>query len=45
MPGDINSADGYRWQALILGAGPVGLLGALALALRGFETYVYSRVR
>jgi threonine dehydrogenase-like Zn-dependent dehydrogenase len=43
VPGDLNRADGYRWQALVLGAGPVGLLGALALALRGFETYVYSR--
>ena len=30
-------------RALVLGAGPVGLLGALALLERGFDTYVYSR--
>jgi glucose 1-dehydrogenase len=29
--------------ALVLGAGPVGLLGALALLVRGFQTWVYSR--
>jgi glucose 1-dehydrogenase len=28
--------------ALVLGAGPVGLLGAMALRVRGFETWVYS---
>ncbi len=27
----------------MLGAGPVGLLGAMALRARGFETIVYSR--
>lgn len=30
-------------RALVLGAGPVGLLGAMALAADGFETFVYSR--
>lgn len=30
-------------RAVVLGAGPVGLLGAMALVLRGFNTYVYSR--
>jgi len=30
-------------NALVLGAGPVGLLGALALRLRGYKTFVYSR--
>ena len=29
--------------AVVLGAGPVGLLGAMALVLRGFDTTVYSR--
>ena len=29
-------------RAVVLGAGPVGLLGALALVVRGFETWVYS---
>src|SRR4029079_2328990 len=35
--------DGYRHRALVLGAGPVGLLGAMALLQAGFDTYVYSR--
>jgi glucose 1-dehydrogenase len=30
-------------NAVVLGAGPVGLLGAMALILAGFKTYVYSR--
>ncbi len=30
-------------RAVVLGAGPVGLLGAMALARSGFATYVYSR--
>ncbi len=34
---------GYRHQAVVLGAGPVGLLGAMALVAQGFETVVYSR--
>ncbi len=34
----------YCHKALILGAGPVGLLGAMKCVLEGFETYVYSRV-
>lgn len=29
-------------RAVILGAGPVGLLGAMALVVRGFQTWVYS---
>jgi threonine dehydrogenase-like Zn-dependent dehydrogenase len=29
-------------RAVVLGAGPVGLLGAMALLVRGFETWVYS---
>ena len=29
--------------AVVLGAGPVGLLGAMALGNAGFRTYVYSR--
>ncbi len=37
-----------RWKpamrrAVVLGAGPVGLLGAMALRNAGFETYIYSR--
>jgi threonine dehydrogenase-like Zn-dependent dehydrogenase len=34
--------DGHGAKALVLGAGPVGLLGAMALIVRGFETWVYS---
>jgi glucose 1-dehydrogenase len=34
---------GEGLSALVLGAGPVGLLGAMALAVAGFNTYVYSR--
>jgi threonine dehydrogenase-like Zn-dependent dehydrogenase len=30
-------------RAVVLGAGPVGLLGAMALAANGFKTWVYSR--
>jgi threonine dehydrogenase-like Zn-dependent dehydrogenase len=30
-------------RAVVIGAGPVGLLGAMALANAGFETTVYSR--
>lgn len=30
-------------RALVLGAGPVGLLGAMALRRAGFDTWVYSR--
>lgn len=33
----------YCHRAVVLGAGPVGLLGAMALLSHGFETFVYSR--
>jgi threonine dehydrogenase-like Zn-dependent dehydrogenase len=36
---------GQGLKALVLGAGPVGLLGAMLLITAGFETYVYSRAR
>ncbi len=29
--------------AVVLGAGPIGILGAMALIVNGFKTYVYSR--
>jgi threonine dehydrogenase-like Zn-dependent dehydrogenase len=35
--------DGGPQRAVVLGAGPVGLLGAMVLVNAGFETYVYSR--
>jgi glucose 1-dehydrogenase len=34
---------GKGLSALVLGIGPVGLLGAMVLASAGFTTYVYSR--
>jgi glucose 1-dehydrogenase len=34
---------GHGLSALVLGVGPVGLLGAMAMATAGFTTYVYSR--
>ena len=34
---------GSGLSALVLGIGPVGLLGAMTLAVAGFTTYVYSR--
>jgi threonine dehydrogenase-like Zn-dependent dehydrogenase len=30
-------------NAVVLGAGPVGILGAMALSVSGFKTWVYSR--
>jgi threonine dehydrogenase-like Zn-dependent dehydrogenase len=30
-------------KAVVLGAGPVGLLGAMALITRGYETFVFAR--
>ncbi len=38
-----EKARAHCHRALVLGAGPVGLLGAMALAGNGFETHVYSR--
>jgi threonine dehydrogenase-like Zn-dependent dehydrogenase len=36
-------AHGHCRRALVLGAGPVGLLGAMALRAHDFETIVYAR--
>jgi len=38
----INPADSCG-NAVVLGAGPVGLLGAMALVNAGYRTYIYSR--
>lgn len=38
-----DQGPGHCHRALVLGAGPVGQLGAMALVARGFETYVYAR--
>jgi glucose 1-dehydrogenase len=38
-----GKAQAHCHRAVVLGAGPVGLLGAMALAQAGFDTYVYAR--
>ena len=35
----------YAHRAVVIGAGPVGLLGAMALVNAGYDTWVYSRER
>ncbi len=41
LPGQAEG-DGRGHHALVLGAGPVGLLATLALLVRGFDTWVLS---
>jgi glucose 1-dehydrogenase len=41
LPWGERSGEGRT--AVVLGAGPVGLLGAMLLVARGFSTFVYSR--
>jgi glucose 1-dehydrogenase len=38
-----GKAQAHCHRAVVLGAGPVGLLGAMALVNYDFETYVYAR--
>jgi len=42
-PNPKGRKPGYCHKAVVLGAGPVGLLGALVLLKARFEVYVYSR--
>jgi threonine dehydrogenase-like Zn-dependent dehydrogenase len=42
LPGDLAADVSFR-RALVLGAGPVGLLGAMKLRIAGFDTFVYSK--
>ncbi|HEU5378519.1 MAG TPA: glucose 1-dehydrogenase [Ktedonobacteraceae bacterium] len=42
-PAVSERAQGRGHTALVLGAGPVGLLGAMALRTAEFETWIYSR--
>jgi threonine dehydrogenase-like Zn-dependent dehydrogenase len=42
-PKSPDQERGRGLSALVLGLGPVGLLGAMTLATAGFTTYVYSR--
>ncbi len=39
---DSENPIGIKHRALIIGAGPVGLVGAMATVKRGYETFVYS---
>lgn len=39
----LHWGDGTGKTAVVLGAGPIGILGAMALVVRGFKTFVYSR--
>jgi len=41
--GGTADGGGHVHTALVLGAGPVGLLGAMALVTAGYHTWVYSR--
>jgi glucose 1-dehydrogenase len=38
-----DKAQAHCHKAVVLGAGPVGLLGAMALVQANFDTYVYAR--
>src|SRR6185369_490366 len=38
-----GKAPGHCHKAVVLGAGPIGALGAMAFKVAGFDTYVYSR--
>jgi threonine dehydrogenase-like Zn-dependent dehydrogenase len=42
-PVEPGKAPGYCRSALVLGAGPIGLLGAMVLIEAGFATFIYSR--
>ena len=42
LPGDLKG-DPSSLDAVVLGAGPIGLLGAMKLVDAGFNTWVYSR--
>jgi threonine dehydrogenase-like Zn-dependent dehydrogenase len=40
---DEGKPRGHGLRAVVLGAGPIGILGAMKLLHEGFETYVYTR--
>jgi threonine dehydrogenase-like Zn-dependent dehydrogenase len=42
-PATPANQQGRGKNAVVLGAGPVGILGAMLLVINGFKTYVYSR--
>src|SRR5260370_28225863 len=44
LPWTVTNKSGVGMQAVVLGAGPVGILGAMALRAEGFEVWVYSKL-
>ncbi len=42
-PGISGQPHSYCHRAVVLGAGPVGILGAMTLVAAGFQTFVYSQ--
>lgn len=42
---DSAAPKGKGLKAVVLGAGPIGILGTMKMVAEGFETYVYSRSR
>ena len=42
LPGELATSTGFQ-RVVVLGAGPVGLLGAMKLVSAGWETWVYSK--
>ena len=43
QPSADGKGPGHGLRAVVLGAGPIGILGTMACVAAGFETYVYSR--
>ncbi|MBU6400461.1 MAG: glucose 1-dehydrogenase [Verrucomicrobia bacterium] len=43
LPAGASAERGRGRNAVVLGAGPVGILGAMMLVANGFKTFVYSR--
>lgn len=37
--------QGVGLKAVVIGTGPIGILGAMKLMIEGFDTYVYSRLK
>ena len=42
-PSHDGKGRGFGKNAVVLGAGPIGLLGAMKLLVEGFKVYIYSR--
>lgn len=40
-----DAPQGVGLKAVVIGTGPIGILGAMKLVIEGFDTYVYSRLK